>query len=81
MGKKERVDAKAVRAWMSRTGIKGCSACGSEKLTVSKDSYALVCVDPVTGGPDLKRGSRVVRLRCGRCAHLMLFHARQMGLG
>ena len=80
MAKKAMIDSKAVRAWTQRMGITKCAACGSEKLTVSKDLYALVCINPSTGGPDGKRGSRVVRLRCARCAHLMLFHARQMGL-
>lgn len=74
------VDAGAVRSWLDRKGIKGCSVCGAEELQVSKDLYAVVCIERTTGRPDLKRGSRVVRIRCGNCGHLMLFHARQMGL-
>jgi len=74
------VNAQAVRAWLQKTGIKGCSACGSEDLVVSSDLYALVCINKVSGGPDLQHGSRVVRMRCGNCANLMLLHARQMGL-
>ena len=74
------VNAQAVRAWMEKTGVEGCSLCRSEDLQVSSDLYALVSVSKVTGGPDLQRGSRVVRLRCGSCGNLMLIHARQMGL-
>ena len=74
------VDAAAVRAWLDAKGIKGCGLCGAEELQVSKDLYAVVCINRTTGSPDLKRGSRVVRIRCGNCSHLMLFHARQMGL-
>lgn len=74
------VNARAVRTWLADKGIDRCTACGSADLRVSKDFYALVCVNPKTGGPDLGRGSSVVRLRCSNCAHLHLFHARQMGL-
>ena len=74
------VNAQAVRAWLEEKGIKGCTACGSPDLQVSNDLYALVCVHKVNGGPDLGHGSRVVRLRCGNCANVILLHARQMGL-
>ena len=74
------VDAGAVRAWLESKGIEGCGLCGAAELQVSKDLYALVCIDRTTGGPDLARGSRAVRIRCGNCGHLMLFHARQMGV-
>jgi len=74
------VSAQAVRAWLEKAGVKGCSLCGSEDLQVSSDLYALICVNKKTGAPDLDRGSRVVRLRCGKCANLWLLHARQMGL-
>ncbi len=74
------IDAKAVRVWLAEHGVARCGACQSEDLQVSKDLYALVCVNKVTGGPDMRHGSRVVRLRCGACGNLMLFHARQMGL-
>ena len=74
------VDAAAVRAWLDEKGIRGCGLCGAEELQVSKDLYAVVCINRTTGGPDLQRGSRVARIRCGNCGHLMLFHARQMGL-
>lgn len=74
------IDAQAVRTWLEDKGVKGCSACKGEDLQVSKDLYALVCINRTTGGPDMQRGSRVVRLRCASCGHLMLFHARQMGL-
>ena len=74
------VDARAVRTWLQEKGIDRCTACGSDDLQVSKDLYALVCVNAETGGPDLKRGSRAVRLRCANCANLVLLHARQMGM-
>ncbi|MDA1194199.1 MAG: hypothetical protein O2894_03365 [Planctomycetota bacterium] len=74
------VDARAVRAWLAAKGVTKCPVCRSDDLQVSKDLYALVCVAGSSGGPDLQRGSRAVRLRCGGCSHLMLFHARQMGL-
>ena len=74
------VNAQAVRAWLEKTGIKGCGLCRSEDLQVSSDLYALVAVSKVSGAPDLHRGSRVVRLRCGTCGNLMLLHARQLGL-
>jgi len=74
------VNVQAVRAWLEQKGIRACTACGSEDLQVSNDLYALVCVHKVSGGPDLQRGSRVVRLRCGNCANVILLHARQMGL-
>ncbi len=74
------VNAQAVRTWLEKKGVRRCGACGGEDLQVSKDLYALVCINRTTGGPDLKRGSRVVRLRCAACGNLMLFHARQMGL-
>jgi predicted RNA-binding Zn-ribbon protein involved in translation (DUF1610 family) len=74
------INAQAVRAWLEDKGITRCHACGAEDLQVSKDLYAIVCVSRKTGGPDLQRGSRVVRLRCGNCGNLMMFHARQMGL-
>jgi len=74
------IDAKAVRVWLTEKGVTSCCACRSEDLQVSKDLYALVCVNKATGSPDMRHGSRVVRLRCGACGHLMLFHARQMGL-
>ena len=80
VAKKAMVDSGAVRDWMQRMGIKVCAACGSDKLTVSKDLYALICISPRTRAPDVDHGSRLVRLRCGRCSHLMLFHARQMGI-
>lgn len=74
------LNAQAIRAWLTQKGIDKCVVCDSPNLQVSKDLYALVCVNEKTGGPDYMRGSRVVRLRCGNCAHLYLFHARQMGL-
>jgi hypothetical protein len=74
------VDAQAVRTWLEARGVSACPACRGENLQVSKDLYALVCVNRKTASPDLQRGSRVVRLRCGACGYLMLFHARQMGL-
>ena len=74
------IDVQAVRDWLEKHEIRACSACGHGELQVSKDLYALLCVHPRTGGPDLQRGSRLVRLRCERCGHVMLFHARQMGL-
>jgi hypothetical protein len=74
------VNAQAVRAWLEKTGVQGCGLCGSKDLQVSSDLYALVCVSEKTGAPDLQRGSRVVRVRCGTCANIMLLHARQMGL-
>jgi hypothetical protein len=74
------VNAAAVRTWLQQKGIDRCAACGSEELKVSKDLYALVCVSDATGAPDLRHGSRVVRVRCGNCAQLVLLHARQMGL-
>lgn len=73
------VDVQIVRAWLEEHGIKGCNLCGSDALQVSKDLYALVCVDPKSGSPDLRRGSRAVRLRCGHCGNLVLLHARQLG--
>lgn len=74
------VNASAVRAWLEKTGVEGCGLCKSPELQISNDLYALVCVDKKGGGPDMQRGSRVVRLRCGNCGYLMLVHARQMGL-
>lgn len=74
------IDGQAVRAWLDAKGVKACPPCGSSELQVSKDLYAIVCINRTTGGPDLQRGSRAVRLRCGNCGHIMLFHARQMGL-
>ncbi len=74
------VNAQAVRTWLQQKGIDRCGACGSEDLQVSRDLYALVTIDRTTGGPDHRRGTRAVRLRCGNCAHLVLLHARQMGL-
>ena len=61
------VDPHAVRAWLQQKGIDRCTVCGSEDLQVSRDLYALFAVDRKTGGPDPKRGSRAVRLRCGLC--------------
>ena len=74
------VNAQAVRTWLEKREIKGCSLCGSADLQVSSDLYALICINKVSRAPDLQHGSRVVRLRCGNCANLMLLHARQMGL-
>lgn len=71
---------QAVRAWLEKKGIDRCTVCGSADLQVSKDLYALICLNRSTGAPDLGRGSRAVRIRCSNCAHLYLFHARQMGL-
>ena len=62
------VKAQSIRAWLADKGIDRCTACGSSELRVSKDLYALVCVNAKTGGPDYMRGSRVVRLRCSNCA-------------
>jgi hypothetical protein len=73
------VDAQLVRAWLEEHGIKGCSLCGSPALQVSKDLYALLSCHRETGAPDVARGSRVVRLRCGRCGNLMLLHGHQLG--
>jgi hypothetical protein len=73
-------NAQAIRTWLRQKGIDRCGACGSDDLRVSKDRYAIICVDEATGAPDARRGSRVVRMRCGNCANLMLLHARQMGL-
>ena len=74
------VDARAVRAWLEVKGIEACGMCRSSDLQISKGLYAVVSVHPTTGAPDVGHGSRVVRIRCGGCAHLMFFHARQMGL-
>lgn len=74
------MDTRRVRAWLEEKGIKSCGTCGSEDLQVSKDLYALVCINAVTGVPDMQRGSRVARLRCGNCGTLVLLHARQIGL-
>ena len=74
------VDAQAVRTWLESKGVRACPACHGEDLQVSKDLYALICINRTTGSPDVQRGSRVVRLRCAACGYLMLFHARQMGL-
>ena len=77
----ESVDAQAVRDWLKSKGVREeCPMCGHADLRVSKDFYAVICLNRVTNAPDLQRGSRVVRIRCANCGYVALFHARQIGL-
>ena len=78
---KATVDTQAARRWLQARGIAGkCPLCGSADLKVSKDFFVTLGIQGKTGAPDLGNGSLLVRLRCGQCAHIMFFHARQMGL-
>ena len=75
------VDAVAARRWLQARGVTGtCPLCGSKDLKVSKDFFVTLGIRGETGAPDLGNGSLLVRLRCGQCAHIMFFHAKQMGL-
>lgn len=75
------VDAVAARRWLQARGVGGkCPICASKDLKVSKDFFVTLGIRGETGAPDLGNGSLLVRLRCGQCAHIMFFHAKQMGL-
>jgi len=73
------VDAAAARQWLQARSVKACPVCTHEDLRVSKDFYVTLGTHGADGAPDLGHGSRLVRVRCGNCAHVMFFHARQMG--
>ncbi len=73
------VSPAAARKWLQARGVKACPVCTREDLRVSKDFYVALGTHGPDGAPDLGRGSRLVRVRCGNCAHVMFFHARQMG--
>lgn len=78
---KATVDTKAARRWLQARGVaSACPLCSSADLKVSKDFFVTLGIQGGTGAPDLGSGSLLVRLRCGQCAHIMFFHARQMGL-
>lgn len=75
------VDTAAARKWLKDRGVSGrCPLCRSQDLKVSKDFFTTLGIQGHNGAPDLGTGSLLVRLRCGQCAHLMFFHAKQMGL-
>ncbi len=75
------VDTVVARKWLKDRGVTGtCPLCQSADLKVSKDFFTTLGIQSHTGAPDLGAGSLFVRLRCGHCAHLMFFHAKQMGL-
>ncbi len=76
---KVNVDPVAARKWLQARSVKACPVCRHEDLRVSKDFYVTLGTHGRDGAPDLGRGSRMVRVRCGNCAHVMFFHARQMG--
>ena len=73
------VDIEKARRWLRDKRVVSCPLCKSPDLRVSRDLYVLLGVHGATRSPDLRRGSRMVRVRCGQCAHIMLFHARKMG--
>lgn len=75
------VDVRAVRRWLgARRADKGCPVCHRSDLRVGKDFFFMPGVHTTTGTGDLESGSKLVRVRCGHCAHVMFFHARQMGV-
>lgn len=75
------VDTKAARKWLQARGVAGkCPLCSSPDLKVSKDFFVTLGIQGANGAPDLGTGSLLVRLRCGQCAHILFFHAKQMGL-
>lgn len=75
------VDTVAARKWLQARGVSGaCPMCKSKDLKVSKDFFVTLGIRGETGAPDLGNGSPLVRIRCGQCAHIMFFHAKQMGL-
>lgn len=79
-GNAHMVDMERARRWLHDKQIHACPLCKSPDLRVSRDLFVLLGVHNSTRSPDLRRGSRMVRVRCGGCAHVMLFHARKMGL-
>ena len=75
------VDTTAARRWLQKRGVlTACPVCKSKDLRVSKDFFVTLGIQGQTGAPDLGTGSLLVRLRCGNCAYVMFFHAKQMGL-
>ena len=71
------VDTQKARAWLRTHGVTSCPACKGEELHIGKDFFR---AEAETDG-GLPAFSRMVRVRCGKCSHLMFFHARHMGLG
>ena len=73
------VDIEKARRWLRAKKVDACPLCKSDDLRVSRDVYVLLGIHSATKSPDLRRGSRLVRVRCAQCAHVLLFHARKMG--
>lgn len=75
------VDTDAARRWLVARGVATtCPLCKGADLRVSKDFFVTLGIQGDSGAPDLGSGSKLVRVRCGQCAHVLFFHARQMGL-
>ena len=70
-----------MRQWLLAREIRSCPVCASRDLRVSKDYFVTLGIRAESGAPDLGTGSLLVRVRCGGCAHVLFFHAKQMGLG
>ncbi len=74
------VDAKKVKAWLDeKVGTVRCTLCRSTDINISRDLLTLPLDDP---NPQKGKTTPVVvvRLRCGHCAHIMLLHARSIGV-
>lgn len=75
------VDVQAARRWLQARKVgDACPLCSGQDMKVSKDFFVALGVQGHNGAPDLGQGSPMVRLRCANCAHVLFFHARQMGL-
>jgi hypothetical protein len=75
------VDAAKVRRWLQERGVGDtCPVCRGNDLRIGRALYQLVPTPAPLRLQALDHHSGLVRLRCGTCAHVMLFHARSMGL-
>ena len=75
------INVEKVRRWLDSHSIgSACPLCKGEDLRIGRHLYQLVPTPAPFRLTALDRHSGVVRVRCGTCSHLMLFHARSMGI-
>lgn len=75
------VDVEKVRRWLQERGVGDtCPVCRGNDLRIGRALYQLVPTPAPLRLQALDQHSGLVRLRCGTCAYVMLFHARSMGV-
>jgi len=75
------IDVERVRRWLHERGVgETCPVCRGIDLRIGRSLYQLVPTPAPLRLGVLDGHSGLVRLRCGTCAHVMLFHARSMGV-